>query len=194
MTQVTECGLRGIQEIAYGTHMCHLYRGRDDLAALLVPYFVAGLRAKERCIWVTSAPLHTADASALLAAAGIDVAAYRKLGALQIVDFSDWYLRDGSTLGPEEVCALWIAEEREALAAGFGGLRVTGNVSFLTEESWDAFMDYEDAVDRAFRGRRIVALCTYPARSCGAAGALDIVRRHSCALDHPDERWQVVTR
>jgi len=114
----TECGLPGTGPVPYGAHMCHLYRDRDALAETLVPYFTAGLRARERCIWVTSEPLHAADAATALEGSGVDVAAARKCGALQIVDFSQWYLRDGATLGPEEVCALWLAEEREALAAG----------------------------------------------------------------------------
>jgi two-component system, sensor histidine kinase PdtaS len=189
----TECGLPGISQIPYGAHMCHLYRGRDDLAALLVSWFTAGLRANERCIWITSAPLHAADAAAELAKAGVDVAAARKRGALQIVDFSDWHLRDIATLGQEEVCALWLAEERDALQAGFSGLRVTGNASFLTHETWDAFMDYEHAVELAFRGRRIVGLCTYAMQACGATGALDLLRRHNCALDRPETGWKILT-
>ena len=69
---------------------------------------------------------------------------------------------------------------------------MSGNVSFLTPETWDAFMDYEHAVGEAFRGRRIVALCTYSMQACGATGALDLLRRHNCALDHPREGWQLL--
>ena len=189
----TECGLPGLEDIPYGSHICHLYRSRDELALLLVAWFAAGLRRNERCIWVTSAPLHAAEAADELRGGGVDVADAKQRGALQIVDFSEWYLRDGSTLGPEEVCALWVTEERSALQAGFSGLRVTGNVSFLTDETWDAFMDYEHAIDLAFRGRRIVALCTYAMRACGACGALDVVRRHGSALDRPAAGWQILT-
>lgn len=189
---MTPCGVPGVGDVPYSSHMCHLYRSREDLVSLLLPFFTAGLRANERCIWVTAEPLDAQDAAAELSASGVDVAAEIARGALQIVDFSDWYLRDGATLGPEEVCDLWLAEEHSTLAAGFAGLRVSGNVTFLTDETWDAFMDYERAVDLAFRGRRIVALCTYAMQTCGVVGALDIVRRHSCALDHASDRWQII--
>lgn len=189
---LTACGLPGIDTLPYGTHMCHLYRDRNALAAALVPFFAAGLRANERCIWVTSEPLHAPEAAAELRRAGIDVGSKARRGALEMVEFSEWTLRDGTALGPEEVCATWVAEERRALHAGFAGLRVSGNVSFLTPDTWDAFMDYEHAADLAFRDRRIVALCTYPMQTCGAVGAMDVVQRHNCALDRAGERWQVL--
>ena len=56
-SNLTDCGLRGIRNIPYGVHMCHFYRDRDELAAVLVPYFAAGLRNRERCIWIAAAPL-----------------------------------------------------------------------------------------------------------------------------------------
>ena len=59
---MTDCGLPGITRIPYGVHMCSFYRTREELAATLVPYFVAGLRANERCIWITAEPLLAHDA------------------------------------------------------------------------------------------------------------------------------------
>jgi len=41
-SNLTDCGLPGIRNIPYGVHMCHFYRGREELAAVLVPYFAAG--------------------------------------------------------------------------------------------------------------------------------------------------------
>jgi hypothetical protein len=54
-------------------------------------------------------------------------------------------------------------------------------------------MDYEAIVHRAFEGRRIVSLCSYHVHRCSPAQILDVGRRHSCTLDHPDEGWQIVT-
>jgi hypothetical protein len=54
-------------------------------------------------------------------------------------------------------------------------------------------MEYEALVDRAFLGRRIVTLCTYRLGDCGASEVLDVMQRHSCTLDHPDQGWQILT-
>ena len=72
-------------------------------------------------------------------------------------------------------------------------MRITGNASFLEPETWPDFMDYEEVVHRAFDGRRIISLCTYDMRRCAPANIVDVMRRHSCALEHPDEGWQIVS-
>jgi len=191
-SRLTDCGLPGIREIPYGVHMCHFYEGREELAAMLVPYFAAGLRANERCIWIAAEPLPAAQAKLALMQAGVDVAAALASGALVVRDFSEWYSQ-GERLRGVEVERAWLAEEEHALADGHAGLRITGNVTFLTPETWATFMDYEEAVNRTFGGRRIVTLCTYPRHGCGASQVLDVAQRHTCALERPDDGWQILT-
>ena len=188
---LTECGLPGISQVPYGVHMCHFYSTPEELAAALVPYFVAGLRANERCIWVCAEPLPAAQARVKLVEAGVDVDAAIASGALMLRDFSEWYA-EAEDLKGTDVVNLWLAAEERALAEGYSGLRITGNVTFLDgPEEWETFMAYEAAVDKAFRGRRIVTLCTY--RRGGAAEMFDVIHRHGCALDRPDEGWQILT-
>ena len=194
---MTDCGLPGISRIPYGVHMCTFYKTRDQLAAALVPYFVAGLRANERCIWITAEPLLATEALAELRAAGFDAAPYLECGALVVRDFSDWYAEAGQLKG-SDVVNLWLEEEARALAGGYAGLRITGNVTFLGGGAdWRLFMDYEELVNRSFVGRRIVTLCTYQRGehpgACGAAELYDVMQRHNCTLDRPDQGWTIVT-
>jgi len=189
---LTDCGLPGIHQIPYGLHMCSFYRSREELAAALVPYFLAGLRSHERCLWITAEPLPAADALAELRRAGFNPDAYLESSALVVRDYSNWYTA-GTTLRGADVVKLWLEEERRALAAGYQGLRITGNVTFLQPHDWPLFMEYEDAVQRTFHGRRILTLCTYDLSRCNAAELLDVMRRHSCTLDRPDEGWQILT-
>ena len=190
---LTDCGLPGVRSVPYGVHMCHFYQAREDLAAVLVPYFAAGLRSNERCIWICADPLPAAEARAALSATGVDVDAAIAKGALVVRDFSDWYAEAGTLIGGD-VVALWLEAEERALAEGYNGIRITGNVTFLrTGGEWHTFMEYEQAVNEAFPGRHIVTLCTYRRGDIGAADMLDVTHRHSCALDRPDEGWQIVT-
>ena len=190
---MTNCGLQGIAQIPYGVHMCSFYRTRAELADTLVPYFAAGLRANERCIWVTAEPLPASDALAALDRAGIEVREHLSRGALTVRDFGDWYA-DAERLKGNEVIDLWLAEERRALELGYSGLRITGNVTFLRPADWPVFMEYEELVNRAFEGRRILTLCTYRTDSCGASEMFDVMERHTCALDRPDDGWQILPR
>ena len=192
-SHLTDCGLRGITQIPFGVHMCNFYRTKQDLAAALVPFFLAGLRGNERCIWITAEPLLAVDAIAELDAAGLDARAAVERGALVVRDFADWYADAGALRG-SQVVDLWLGEEARALADGYSGLRITGNVTFLRAEEWPLFMEYEELVNKSFHGRRIVTLCTYWLDQCGSAEMLEVLQRHNGALDRPDEGWQILTQ
>jgi hypothetical protein len=171
--------------------MCQFYQGREDLIAALVPYFAAGLRNRERCIWITAEPLSAGEAKAELRKTGLDVDRAIESGALVLHDFSVWYAHQAHLKGTA-VVDVWLAEEERALRDGYQGLRITGNTSFLTPQTWQLFMEYEEAVNHAFAKRRIVTLCTYHLGGCGAAEVLDVAARHSCTLERPDQGWQIV--
>ena len=191
-TSLTQCGLPGVAQIPFGIHMCHFYKERQELVEVLVPFFIAGLNSNERCIWVCAEPLNAADAKLELKAAAVDAETAIQRGALTVLDYSEFYLK-ARGMSSAEVAALWLAEEERALEDGYSGLRITGNASFLSPETWPDFMDYEEVVHRAFDGRRIVSLCTYDVRRCAPANLVEVMRRHSCALEHPDEGWQIVS-
>jgi len=131
---LTDCGLPGVRRIPYGVHMCHFYERREDLVAALVPYFAAGLRNRERCIWITAEPLYAEQAKRELRNAGLNVDAAVRKEALAVMDYSDWYARSGKLKGTE-VVGQWLAAEQGALARGYNGLRITGNLSFLTPQA-----------------------------------------------------------
>jgi hypothetical protein len=194
LPHLTDCGLNGIKAVPYGIHMCHFYQRREDLAAALVPYFVAGLKNEERCVWITAEPLDARAAEAELARAGLNVQALARKGAMIIRDTADWFAGidrlDGAKV---KIMDLWLQEERRALAAGYRGLRITGNTNFVQPQDWSAFMEYEQFAEESFATQRIVALCSYRLDRRAATDVLEVVRRHSCTLDRPDEGgWQIL--
>ncbi len=194
LPNLTDCGLQGVKAVLYGIHMCHFYERREDLAAVLVPYFVAGLRNEERCVWVTAEPLDAHAAKAELARTGLNVEALERKGSLIIRDASDFFAGIDRLDGAKaRIMDLWLDEERRALGTGHNGLRITGNTAFVNPADWAAFMEYEEYAQEAFASQRIVALCSYLLDRRAGADVLDVVRRHSCTLDRADEHgWQVL--
>jgi len=188
---LTRGGLPGIEHIPFGTHACHFYRDRDQLVAALVPFFVAGLRANECCLWVAAPPLPAREATALLrvAHAGVDDAI--RAGALRILDFDEWYGKSGQLKGLD-VVPFWLEEEERALAEGYDGLRINGNTSFLKPDDWPTFMQYEQALTERLQGRRIVALCSYSLEQCNDQQVGEIMDAHPCTFKHPDVNWHVI--
>ena len=66
-------------------------------------------------------------------------------------------------------------------------------MTFLRDEDWPLFMEYEALIDARLRSQRIVTLCTYPLERCAPSEVLDVMQRHSCTLERPDEGWQILT-
>jgi signal transduction histidine kinase/CheY-like chemotaxis protein len=173
----------------WGVHYCHLYETKQDLVDLLVPYFKAGLANHEVCVWITSSSLPAEEARALLEVQTPELQRYVDSGQFQIIDYANWYVRDG-VLSLDEVLKAWDEKEREALAKGFKGLRVTGDTCWLNHQDWSSFQAYEGVVNDVIRDRKILAVCSYPLQRCGGSQIMEIIFNHQYALLRRNGRWQ----
>ncbi len=53
---MTTLGIPTLSGVSRGTHLCHFYEKADDLLSLLAPYFEAGLKNNEFCLWIAEKP------------------------------------------------------------------------------------------------------------------------------------------
>lgn len=189
----TACsGIDALGDVGWGAHFCHLYDTREDLVDTLVPFFAAGLENNEQCLWVTSEPLGASDATRELARRVPDLQSRIERGQIQIVDHSAWHTRQGQP-DADSLLRAWVEAEQSALAAGYAGLRATGNVSFLkTREGWREFERYEARVTEAFAGRRLIGLCSCDLQTSHARDVLDVVRNHQFAVVRRGGEWEVL--
>jgi signal transduction histidine kinase/ActR/RegA family two-component response regulator len=169
-----------------------MYETRADLIDTLVPFFAVGLANNEQCLWVTSTPLSAADATSVLLERIPNVAEYLSRKQMQILDYSDWYTRT-ATIETDSLLKTWLEAEKQALERGFKGLRVTGDTSFLrSRESWGEFERYEARVTETFKGRRLIALCSYHLGTATAGDVLDVVRNHQFAIARRHGAWEMI--
>lgn len=188
---VRPSGIESIGALPWGTHFCQFYGERDDLIDTLVPFFKAGLEAGEKCLWVTADPLRAHDAEVALRQAVPGLSERKAQGQVEIIDHHDWYTRTGKP-DADDTLQGWVEQERQALAAGFAGLRLTGNTYWVERTDWDGFMDYEARVSGTFENQRIIALCSYCLGRCQPADVLDVVSTHSFALTRRNGAWQQI--
>ena len=184
----TPSGISGMDDLQWGSHICQWYFKRRDLAGTLVPYFEAGLKNNERCIWVTAAPYEAADARYDLegAVAGLEQMIADK--QLSIFDASNWY---GTSLSGVNLVQQWLVEEREALAAGYKGVRIAANNSFVSEVDWQIFMEYENALNREMlQKHRMVALCSYNVLDVKPKKMLQAVHSHQVTIQQAGPVWK----
>jgi two-component system sensor kinase FixL len=181
-------GLDVIREVPWGAHFCLLYSSPEELLEVLVPYFAQGLAANEFCFWVASEPLDVAQAEAGLRKAVPHLDEYFARGQIEIVDYKDWYLRNGH-FEPEGVLHGWVDKLKAAEDRGFDGMRVTGNTFWVKKEYWESFARYEAMVDRVIGSERMIALCSYALQKCSVREIFDVIANHDLALIKEDGRW-----
>ncbi|MFW9861425.1 MAG: MEDS domain-containing protein [Candidatus Thorarchaeota archaeon] len=91
---------------------------------------------------------------------GIPVREYEKTGALDIMNYTDIYIKEGK-FSVLDVMDAWDNYYSNALAEGFKGLRVTGEMSFFMEHSLvEELIEYEKAL-HTILDIPLTAICAY---------------------------------
>ncbi|AKB48327.1 sensory transduction histidine kinase [Methanosarcina sp. Kolksee] len=182
-------GIDIIGDVPWGTHFCQFYQTKKELMDIVVPYFKAGLEDNEFCLWVTSQPLEVEEAKEALRRAVPDIDIYLEKKQIEIIPYNSWYLR-GESFDFERVLNGWDEKLGEALASGYGGLRVAGNASWLKKGYWDDFGDYEKKLDINIGERQIISLCSYLLSMCSAADTIDLAFNHQFSLIKRKGKWE----
>ena len=174
---VRDSGISVIGDVEWGTHFCLFYRTREDLIDVLVPYFEAGLRNNELCMCITSEPFSAKEFRSLMREAVPGFDEYLRKGQIEIIPQTEWYKKDG-VFNPEKVLNGWVEKLHQAMARGYDGLRLTGNLSWLEKSCWKDFLDYEQELNETIDQYHLIALCGYPLDTCSASDVLDVASTH----------------
>jgi two-component sensor histidine kinase/PAS domain-containing protein len=174
-------GLQSIPQLEWGSHLAHFFGSGDELREVMVPYFKAGLENNERCLWVLREPADVERARSALREVVPDLAERENSGQIEIANAGEWYSSD-SEIDPEQLVAGLVAKERDALVQGFVGLRTNGNCSWVSAGQWPDFLEYEQRVQEASRGRRMILICSYCEDELHDGAHLDLMDRHDMAI------------
>jgi len=180
-----------VGNVPWGTHFCQFYQTKEDLIDTLVPYFKAGLEDNEFCMWITSKPLNAAEARKALQKKVRNLDDYIKKGQIEILDYNQWYTKQGH-FDSDEVLQGWVEKEEYARKKGFDGLRFTGNVCWLKKSDWDKFANYEEAANSVIARYRMLAVCTYCLDDCSPSEIIDVVSNHQFAIIKRENEWKTI--
>ncbi|MES2760133.1 MAG: MEDS domain-containing protein [Pseudomonadota bacterium] len=186
-----QSGIAAVGSVPWGSHFCQFYNDDNDLTETLVPYFEAGLRSGEACLWVTGRTLEAQRAEALMTDAVPEFKKYISSGQMEIASISDWY-SPGDVFDADAVLQGWIAKEAESKLRGFAGLRLTGDTIWVERSGWANFMEYERKINTSFRRYNLVALCTYCMDRCSASDVIDVCCQHQFALARREGHWELL--
>ncbi len=154
-------------------------------------YIKAGLEGNEACVWVTSGTIRAEEAKAALEKVLPDFEARVKIGQLEILRAEDWYTPDGK-FDAKLVLAGWREKARVAKERGFAGFRATGDTSWLSNEDWDKFVEYESSIEGEIHGSKMLVLCSYSLNLWEAYQMIDVVSTHEFALIMRDGAWRQI--
>src|SRR5271157_290963 len=181
MVAERDTGIGVIGRVPWGTHFCLFYETRGDLASVLVPFFEVGLKNNEYCACVTSEPLYDGVFKKAMRDAVPGFDEYLDKGHIEFIPYNEWYYEDGN-FNLKKAFNGWLKKLQVALANGYDGMRVTGNISWLKRENWEEFIDYENEVNSTIGNSKMLAICTYPLDACDASGIVGAVSAHQFAL------------
>ena len=88
-------GITAISKVDRGTHICHFFKGREDLTDVIIPFIRAGLVDNEKCILLTSDLLERNDVYRELNITVTDTNDYINSGQLVVADHNGWHTEGG---------------------------------------------------------------------------------------------------
>ena len=190
-TGLRKSGIEIIGEVPWGTHICEFYRNKEDMVDILVPYFKAGLENNEFCMWIPSEPFDKKEAMEAMQKEIPGFDKYLKGGQIEIVSYSEWYLKDGP-FNAQRIFNEWIDKLKQVLARGYDGLRATGDTFWLEEKMWKGFTVYEEGINVSIDQFKMIALCLYPIEKCNASEILEVVSNHPIVIIRQENRWKLI--
>jgi len=165
-------------------HVILFYDDPNDKRQVLFTYLKAGLDDGEAGAYITSqeTPNQIRDGMKQF---GIDVDKLDKSGALHVIDYRDWYFKDG-TFTISKTMELWKKLYDQIMTKGFKGLRVTGETAcFFEKRKVNELVEYEKSLHRKLELPMSV-ICAYDANVVAKENEgqlyLDLIKAHSTVL------------
>jgi signal transduction histidine kinase len=186
-----DTGISVLGPMPWSTHASLFYETTDDLVDTIVPFFEAGLRAGELCVWLPARP---SIADAVRDGLGGRLADFDERLARRDMMFveGDRFFRPEGVFHMDAVLERWREFAERAGSNQYAGLRGAGDQSWLVETDWPTFSDFEIRLHQLIRNRRMLLLCTYPLASHSAADMLDSAQAHHTVIARRQGSWQIL--
>lgn len=174
-------GIDIIGDVSWGTHIGHLYSSKSDFFKVAVPYIRTGLLNNELCIWIYGQGVCYEEVKAALISGVEDVNVYLENGQLQIIPYTEWYIKDNS-FNEVRVNHQWKELIGDALEKGFDGLRAAADTSWLQRSYSRSFAHYEHNINATISELPFLVICQYDTGKVDTFEIAEIIRNHSYVI------------
>lgn len=158
-------------------HACLLYASAEEQARGLAEYLRQGLAQGQRVVYILD---QDAQAGALeRLAPEIDLDDALDEGSLLVRTTDSTYLEDDA-FSPERMIEILRETVDEALAAGYSGIRMTGEMIWATRgvRGAEELLRYEKLLNDVFPQLPVAGLCQYDTRAFSPEVLAGVLRAH----------------
>lgn len=169
-------------ELRHGDHLCMLYDSRTEQVVTAASVIKYGLIAGDRCGYVGNEEV-LQELIAALTEMDVEVEREQAQQRLLLLTEKDAHLRSGR-FDPHEMIEFLRQSEQQALANGFPGLRIAGDMSWALgpEQGCDRIMEYESLLNQFYPNSHVVGICQYDRQRFTSEIIGDSLRTHPGVL------------
>jgi hypothetical protein len=165
-----------------GRHLCALFRGDDEAYRVLLPFILEGFASGDKAVHVVR-PDQEASHLDRLAAAGVDAAAVRTSGQLEVRHSTETYLSDGG-FDPDRMLAAFEDMASANAKGAFPSSRIICNMDWAARDRsrQEHLVEFESRVNEVWRRHDDTVVCVYDLAKFGGDMVIDIMRTHPWVL------------
>ena len=162
-------------------HVCAFFNSDEEAYRVLLPFIKDGFERGDKAVHVVN-PGRTEPHLQRLTAAGIDPAAARQSGQLDLKVNNDVYLRDGK-FDPDRMLAAF-EQMASGNAPGFPMSRIVCHMEWAggTSPHIHKLVEFESRVNEVWRRHDDAVICTYDLAKFGGDAVIDIMRTHPMVI------------
>ncbi len=151
--------LNFVRELEPHGHVILFYGEAREKRDILYTYLVSGIERGYAGAYVAGEDTPSQVRESMVEY-GIDVEKYEREGALMIINYDGWYIRDGK-VDPQYTINLWINLLEKVRERGFRSLRACGEMTvFFRYNLVEDLLRYEETLDRRLE-LAMMGLCAY---------------------------------
>lgn len=173
-----------LRNLHLGTHLCCIYKNKDEQFSLLTKFMKIGLERNEKCLYVFDNRTKE-EIIGEFKESDINLKEHLSSGQFEFVTKRESYLKDGY-FEPDKMFNLLTEMKETALKEGYSGLRGTGEMTWFFSEApgVEKLMEYESRLNEFLHNNKIFVLCQYNEKKFPPENLIDVIYTHPKIVIH----------
>ncbi|OHD07276.1 MAG: hypothetical protein A2086_05405 [Spirochaetes bacterium GWD1_27_9] len=180
-------GITGIDNLTWGSHLCHFIEKKEDLFDLLISYFRNGLLENEYCLWIMPDFTKKDEINELFDKNIENYSYYISKKQIDLYSFSEWFLKDG-IFEKDIYVDKFFQKYQYTLENNFDGLRYAG---FINNKFYEDALAYEYFIDNFTLDRKMITICSYSTNNIFFDKILNIVNDHKIWIAKENDNLKI---